>query len=98
MAPVGRYLPSCTSDFAHGSSVAVNRQAGPSPRVRRFYRVEEGRSPDSGGIGVGLSMAERNVKVDRRKLSMRSETSAPSPLSNRVGRRSRQLSKREPRN
>jgi heavy metal sensor kinase len=39
----------------------------------RFYRVEEGRSRDSGGTGLGLSIAEWNVRVHGGHLTVHSE-------------------------
>lgn len=39
----------------------------------RFYRVEEGRSRESGGAGLGLSIAEWSVRVHGGRLSVRSE-------------------------
>ena len=39
----------------------------------RFYRVEEGRSRDSGGAGLGLSIAEWNVKVHGGRLTVQSQ-------------------------
>lgn len=56
------------------------RDAGPgiSPEQQarvfdRFYRVEEGRSRDSGGAGLGLSIADRNVRLHGGHLRVRSE-------------------------
>ena len=39
----------------------------------RFYRVEAGRSRDSGGTGLGLAIAEWNVRVHGGRLTVRSE-------------------------
>ena len=39
----------------------------------RFYRVEEGRSRDSGGTGLGLSIAQWNVQVHGGRLTVQSE-------------------------
>lgn len=39
----------------------------------RFYRVEAGRSRESGGAGLGLSIAEWNVRMHGGRLSARSE-------------------------
>jgi heavy metal sensor kinase len=39
----------------------------------RFYRVEEGRSRDSGGTGLGLSIAEWNVRLHGGRLTVQSE-------------------------
>ncbi|HYI96251.1 MAG TPA: ATP-binding protein [Bryobacteraceae bacterium] len=39
----------------------------------RFYRVEEGRSRDSGGAGLGLSIAQWNVQVHGGRLTVQSE-------------------------
>ena len=39
----------------------------------RFYRVEAGRSRDSGGAGLGLAIAEWNVRVHKGRLIAHSE-------------------------
>ncbi|MBL8294598.1 MAG: HAMP domain-containing protein [Bryobacterales bacterium] len=39
----------------------------------RFYRVEEGRSRESGGAGLGLSIAEWNVRVHGGRLTAHSQ-------------------------
>ena len=39
----------------------------------RFYRVEEGRSRDSGGTGLGLSIAEWNVRLHGGHVTVQSE-------------------------
>ena len=36
---------------------------------RPFYRVDDARSPDTGGFGVGLAIAERAVRLHRGELS-----------------------------
>ena len=36
---------------------------------RPFYRVDAARSPDTGGFGVGLAIAERAVRLHKGELS-----------------------------
>jgi heavy metal sensor kinase len=47
----------------------------------RFYRVEEGRSRDSGGTGLGLSIAERNVRLHAGHLTVLSQPNSGSVFS-----------------
>lgn len=44
----------------------------------RFYRVEEGRSRDSGGTGLGLSIAQWNIRIHGGRLTVQSEEGAGS--------------------
>jgi len=59
------------SESAHGATVTV-RDYGPGVPVESlaqifepFYRVEEARDQESGGIGLGLSIAKRAVRLHR---------------------------------
>src|SRR5215472_7308416 len=59
------------SESAHGATVTV-RDYGPGVPIESlaqifepFYRVEEARDQESGGIGLGLSIAKRAVRLTR---------------------------------
>jgi len=59
------------SESAHGATVTV-RDYGPGVPIESlaqifepFYRVEEARDQESGGIGLGLSIAKRAVRLHR---------------------------------
>ena len=39
----------------------------------RFYRAEEGRYPESGGAGLGLSIAQWSVEIHQGRVTARCE-------------------------
>jgi two-component system, OmpR family, sensor histidine kinase CpxA len=66
------------ADLANGEkrAVMVVNDRGPgipedqlSAIFRPFYRVDTARSPDTGGFGVGLAIAERAVRLHKGELS-----------------------------